>query len=470
MIFYNEALAELYPEARRAPDSRPRVSFPFRGATEGLSVPNAFLGHPAAQMHPHPFQYPPAPPSKRPPPPPPAVDVGGIDEFRHAVRDKFLGALEGYGLPTHVAAAGLQALVSQRRSSLMASSTASDREAALTMPEMGEVMQYVDSSLQGAPPSDDRQVTFRTRRKREDSDIGGCNKKMRPSREEAERRKHRADRFSVAAPSTFDRERFLESSDRIVGTSSALEKAYLRLTDVPDPATVRPPHVLKKSFAHVVDVYARRHDWRWAEEQFRSLRQDMTVQGVRDGFAVAVYESNASIALENRDLGQFNQCQTQLIYLYRELETGGFDSPRREEFLCYRMLYLCLQSMHLDVQRLLADLTANEKRFKSVAFGEAVYQALTDELQPYPLMPHLVDLFMPRLRLQYLLLITKGQYKAGVAALTQQLRFDTEVECTTFLREHQVIFTQTHELDCRKSHPILLDSPLLKSAKIKAMG
>ena len=85
-------------------------------------------------------------------------------------------------------------------------------------------------------------------------------------------------------------------------------------------------------------------------------------------------------------------------------------------------------------------------------------------------MPHLVDLFMPRLRLQYLLLITKGQYKAGVAALTQQLRFDTEVECTTFLREHQVIFTQTHELDCRKSHPILLDSPLLKSAKIKAMG
>lgn len=42
---------------------------------------------------------------------------------------------------------------------------------------------------------------------------------------------------------------------RIIGTSVALEKPYLRLTSVPDPKDVRPYSVLKKALRHVKSKY-----------------------------------------------------------------------------------------------------------------------------------------------------------------------------------------------------------------------
>ena len=66
----------------------------------------------------------------------------------------------------------------------------------------------------------------------------------------------------------------------------------------------------------------------------KALRQDLTVQRIRNSFTAEVYEHHARVALANQDLGEFNQCQTVLKTLYGEGVSG-----QEVEFLAYRVLY-----------------------------------------------------------------------------------------------------------------------------------
>lgn len=73
----------------------------------------------------------------------------------------------------------------------------------------------------------------------------------------------------------------------VTGTCQKVDKEYFRLTSAPDPSTVRPEHILKKSLEYVKK--------RWEEDkntpekyisicsQFKSIRQDLTVQHIRNG-------------------------------------------------------------------------------------------------------------------------------------------------------------------------------------------
>lgn len=149
----------------------------------------------------------------------------------------------------------------------------------------------------------------------------------------------------------------------IEGTSQALEKPYLRLTSAPDPSAVRPLCVLQQSLAHVMSQWQQKKDYRYTCEQFKSIRQDLTIQGIRNAFTVVVYESHARIALDNGDRGEFNQCQAQLKALYMEGIAGN-----EAEFVAYRILYLIMTHNFADMSTELRDLslTSDLKRHPHV--------------------------------------------------------------------------------------------------------
>eukprot|EP00891_Asterochloris_glomerata_P001031 jgi/Astpho2/1031/Aster-00850 len=165
--------------------------------------------------------------------------------------------------------------------------------------------------------------------------------------EEVRRRQKRAQRFGNGRAD--DMEQDSDEADHhvsggaerdwasyvVVGTSEALEKWYLRLTAAPRPGDVRPPRVLRAALERLVALSAAGEvDYFYLEDQFKALRQDATVQHLRDELAVQIYEAHGRAALEYGDREQFNQCQSQLHVLY-----GRGCAGCRDEFLAYRLLY-----------------------------------------------------------------------------------------------------------------------------------
>ena len=82
----------------------------------------------------------------------------------------------------------------------------------------------------------------------------------------------------------------------------------------------------------------RRHDYLWFCSQLKAVRQDCTVQRIKNSFAIDVYETHAKIALEESDLNEYNQSQTQLKELY-EMSANSGVLENVNEFLAYRILY-----------------------------------------------------------------------------------------------------------------------------------
>eukprot|EP00917_Polyrhabdina_sp_WS-2016_P001408 GHVP01002911.1.p1 GENE.GHVP01002911.1~~GHVP01002911.1.p1 ORF type:complete len:681 (-),score=74.43 GHVP01002911.1:53-2095(-) len=296
--------------------------------------------------------------------------------------------------------------------------------------------------------------------------------------EEQYKRETRLQRFGKFVPETpqnsSDRDLDLQ---RNIGISTTLEKSYLRLTDNVDFSLVRPIRILRQSLEHCFSKYRQRgDDWAYLEDQLRSIRQDLTVQGIRDEFAIEVYERNAKIALENSDLSQFNQCQGQLMDLYR-LNGVKIDEGSRAQFLCYRIVYLTLQELRMDLLRLIGELTNREANHPLVLLGTRFRKAyvegnyerflkLRKEADAHCNM--LIGVFLPKIRMMYLVTISKAHFKLSAAVINKRLQFENASQCLQFLLKQGAIIVQGI-VECRKSSGKFEASPLLQSRKLRAL-
>ena len=157
----------------------------------------------------------------------------------------------------------------------------------------------------------------------------------------------------------------------VIGRCQDLEKKYFRLTSAPNPDTVRPLPVLEKTLELLKRKWKRESNYSYICDQFKSLRQDLTVQHIKTEFTVDVYEIHARIALEKGDLGEYNQCQTQLHALHTQ-RVGGHP----EEFKAYRILYFIHTCNRTDMNDVLADLTPEEKKDRAVKHALETRSAL----------------------------------------------------------------------------------------------
>lgn len=197
----------------------------------------------------------------------------------------------------------------------------------------------------------------------------------------------------------------------VVGTCETLLKNYYRLTAPPKPEDVRPPYILTRTLELLKIKWKTDNNYAFICDQFKSMRQDLTVQHIKTGFTVEVYELHARIALEMNDLGEYNQCQTQLRAMYKQ-NLGGHPI----EFLAYRVLYFIYTCNRADMNDLLANLTPTDRGEPALKHALSVRSALASGnyhrffrlFQETPNMgAYLIDMFTARERLAALSALCK---------------------------------------------------------------
>jgi Nuclear protein export factor len=149
----------------------------------------------------------------------------------------------------------------------------------------------------------------------------------------------------------------------------------------------------------------------------RSIRQDLTVQGIHNKFSVEIYQVHVRLALEAQDLDQYNSCMSRLFELYKEGLPGRTPVMNIQEFKAYQIMYYTFQHLYIRLEKCLKTLTASEKQSPEIKEAMALksfvvlgnyHQVFQIRLKLLHCGPFLLDIFLPKLRANSLIKICKA--------------------------------------------------------------
>jgi hypothetical protein len=116
------------------------------------------------------------------------------------------------------------------------------------------------------------------------------------------------------------------------GQNKNLEKEYLRLTSLPNIADVRGEEVLEQALALVQQKWKNGEcSYKYACDQLKSIRQDLTVQHIKNSVTVRCYETHARLAIETGDWAELRQSLAVLSTLYVELRNTSTKKKKKRK-------------------------------------------------------------------------------------------------------------------------------------------
>jgi len=200
--------------------------------------------------------------------------------------------------------------------------------------------------------------------------------------------------------------------------------------------------VLENSLEMLLSKWKDSTDYVHTCEQFKSIRQDMTVQHIRNLFTVQVYESHARIALEVGDLSEYNQCQTRLMDLYQESESFRANYL---EFLSYQILYNLVINNIPALNKMLGKLNNDARNHPLISYALNIRRAvaLVNYAKFFKLLSGtshraslLVLKLVPPMRLKALSVLCRAYrpQKVDILFLVSTLGFAAVAECIDYVR------------------------------------